>query len=129
MNEEEKKEVDALKLLCLLNLAACQLKTQDYSDAILSCHKALDIDTKNVKALFRRAQAYSRTADWENAKADLMEAIKLAPNNKDLRNELDLLKKNMSEYKEKQKKMFAGMFDKMSKPDVSQSKETEENNK
>jgi len=117
LTDDEKKEVDGIKLPCLLNLAACQLKTKDYSDAILSCSKALDIDTHNVKALYRRAQAYSRSADWENAKADLLEGIKLAPNNKDLRTELDLLKKATMEYKDKQKKMFAGLFDKMSKAD------------
>jgi FK506-binding protein 4/5 len=112
LSEEERKEVDALKLPILLNLVACQLKTEDYGNAILNASKALDIDTANVKALYRRAQAYSRKNDWDNAKADLSEGLKLAPNNKELRQELDLLKKNMAAYKDKEKQMFGGIFNK-----------------
>jgi len=115
MNETQQKETNDINLLCLLNLAACQLKTKDYSEAVLSCSKALDIDTNNVKALFRRGQAYSQKGDYSLAKADLQEALHHSPNSKEIRQEMDNLKKNIANYKDKQKQMYSGLFDKMSK--------------
>jgi len=115
--DEEKKEVEAIKLTLHLNLAACQLKTKDYSDAALNCSKALDIDTKNVKALFRRGQAFARDNEFDKAKADLDECLQLSPSNKEVRQELDQLKKRMAEYKKKEKQLYASMFSKMGSSD------------
>jgi len=110
ITEEEKKPVDEVKLASLLNLAACQVKLKENSDAVLSCHKALDIDNHNVKALFRRAQAYGQNSEFDLAKADLLEAIKLSPNSKEIRDELETLKKNMASSREKEKALFSKMF-------------------
>jgi len=110
LEPEETKSVDSIKLASFLNLASCQLKTKDNSNAILNCCKALDIDTNNVKALFRRGQGYLRNSEFTKAKSDLMEAAKLDPNNKEIRQELDLLKKKLEEYKNKEKQMFSGLF-------------------
>jgi peptidylprolyl isomerase len=119
-SEEEKQDVNAIKLTLHLNLAACQLKTKDYSDAVLNCCKALDIDTKNVKALFRRGQAYSRDNEFDKAKADFDECLQLSPSNKEVRQELELLKKTQAEYKKKEKQLFANMFSKMVSKDEKQ---------
>jgi len=54
LEEDSKKAVDAVKLPCYLNLAAAQIKLQEYNDARLNCEKALDIEDNNVKALFRK---------------------------------------------------------------------------
>lgn len=110
ISESEKKEVDNIKLLCLLNLAACQIKTKDYNDCVLNCSKALDIDTKNIKALYRRGQAHSLNGDFEKAKEDLTEALHLSPKSKEIREELDKLKANINNYKQKQKEMYSGLF-------------------
>jgi peptidylprolyl isomerase len=111
LKDEEKSEVDAIKLPCLLNMAMCQLKTKDFSDAAVSCSKALDIDTHNVKALFRRGKARAEMGDYDIAKADLKEAIKYAPNNKDLRSEFARIKqaeaKALSEEKARAQRMFS----------------------
>jgi len=70
--DEEKKQADEIKLPCFLNLAAAQLRTKEYSECVLNCHKSLDIDAANVKALFRRGQAYSRMNEFDRAKADFL---------------------------------------------------------
>lgn len=115
LSEDEKKEIENIKLPCLLNLAACQLKTKDYADCVLTCSKALDIDNKNVKALYRRGQAHSLNGEFDKAKEDLTEAVHLSPKSKEIRDELEKLKKNIQDYKLKQKEMFSGVFDKMKK--------------
>jgi len=58
--------------------------------------QALAIETNNVKALFRRAQAYLGTFDHELAQKDLVAAAKLEPANKDIR---DLLRKIQDDLK------------------------------
>lgn len=39
-----------------LNLAACFLKLEKYEEVIQNCEKALEIDSKNAKGLFRKGQ-------------------------------------------------------------------------
>lgn len=50
--------VEKLDLTTRLNYAACQLKLGDYSPVIIQCSEVLNREPKNVKALFRRGQAY-----------------------------------------------------------------------
>lgn len=113
-SEDEKKKIEAIKLVLYLNLAMSQIKIQEYGDAILSCHKALDIETKNVKALFRRGQAYMLDAQFEKAKNDFKEALQYDPKNKQIRDEMVKLKKLEQDFKQKQKNMYATMMSKMS---------------
>ena len=47
-NEQEK--IESSKLLCYLNLAACNLKLNNSKTALDACNEALKIDPKNVKA-------------------------------------------------------------------------------
>jgi len=58
--------------------------------------QALAIEANNVKALFRRAQAYLGTFDHELAQKDLVAAAKLEPANKDIR---DLIRKIQDDLK------------------------------
>jgi len=111
-SDEEKKEMDAVKLPILLNLAAAQLKLKLYADSILNCNKALDIDSSNAKALFRKGQAHSRTNDFEKAKADLLEAIHLSPKSKEIRDEYEAVKQKEESYKQKERDMYKGLFNK-----------------
>lgn len=132
LSEKEKKDVDQIKLVCLLNLAASHLKTDEASEAIIDCSKALDIENNNVKALYRKGicwhfktelvgQAHIKNGDLEQARADLLEAAKLSPSNKEIRAEIENLKKAEANYKAQQKKMFGGVFEKLAaKPDQQQ---------
>lgn len=53
---EEKEKRDVLVLAARLNLAACELKLGDDTEAIKHCNEALAISPNNAKAYFRRAQ-------------------------------------------------------------------------
>ena len=58
------------RLPCHTNLAMCYIKQEKYYDAKRECDKALEIDPKSVKALFRRGVSLSRTGEYSKAKKD-----------------------------------------------------------
>ncbi|RRT46966.1 hypothetical protein B296_00039455, partial [Ensete ventricosum] len=81
-SEEEKKQSRALKAVCSLNNAACKLKLKDYKEAEKLCTKVLETESRNVKALYRRAQAYIQLADFDLAELDIKKALEIDPDNR-----------------------------------------------
>ncbi|CAA7404748.1 unnamed protein product [Spirodela intermedia] len=114
-SEEEKKQSKVLKVSCNLNNAACKLKLRDYKQAEKLCTKVLEIESQNVKALYRRAQAYIHLADLDLAEIDIKKALEIDPDNRDVKLEYKTLKEKMKEYNKKQAKFYGNMFAKMSK--------------
>ncbi|KAH9770934.1 peptidyl-prolyl cis-trans isomerase FKBP62 [Citrus sinensis] len=112
--DEEKKQAKALKVACNLNNAACKLKLKDYKQAEKLCTKVLDLDSRNVKALYRRAQAYIQMADLDLAEFDIKKALEIDPDNRDVKLEYKTLKEKMKEYNKKEAKFYGNMFAKMS---------------
>uniref|UniRef100_A0A803PWQ6 peptidylprolyl isomerase n=1 Tax=Cannabis sativa TaxID=3483 RepID=A0A803PWQ6_CANSA len=58
-----------------------KLKLKDYKQAEKFCTKVLDLDSKNVKALYRRAQAYIQLVDLDLAEIDIKKALEIEPDN------------------------------------------------
>ncbi|KAI5599853.1 hypothetical protein POPTR_002G248300v4 [Populus trichocarpa] len=114
-SEEEKKQAKALKVACNLNNAACKLKLKDYKQAEKLCTKVLELESRNVKALYRRAQAYIQLADLDLAEFDIKKALEIDPDNRDVKLEHKTLKEKMKEYNKKEAKFYGNMFAKMSK--------------
>ncbi|KAL1339236.1 hypothetical protein AAHE18_U020500 [Arachis hypogaea] len=114
---EEKKSAKDLKIACNLNDAACKLKLKDYKQAEKLCTKVLDLESTNVKALYRRAQAYIQLADLDLAEFDIKKALEIDPNNRDVKLEYRILKEKMKEYNKKEAKFYGNMFSKMTKLD------------
>lgn len=114
-SEEEKKQAKALKAACNLNDAACKLKLKDYKQAEKLCTKVLELDSRNVKALYRRAQAYIQLADLDLAEFDIKKALEIDPDNRDVKLEYKVLKEKVKEYNKKDAKFYGNMFAKMSK--------------
>lgn len=81
-SEEEKEQAKVLKASCNLNNAACKLKLKDYKEAKNLCSEVLEADANNVKALYRRAQAYINLVEFELAKKDIKKALEIDPNNR-----------------------------------------------
>ncbi|KAA8550570.1 hypothetical protein F0562_002254 [Nyssa sinensis] len=113
--EEEKTQAKALKVTCNLNDAACKLKLKDYKQAEKLCTKVLDIESRNVKALYRRAQAYINLADLDLAEFDIKKALEIDPNNRDVKLEYKTLKEKLKEYNKKEAKFYGNMFAKLNK--------------
>ncbi|KAJ1427909.1 Tetratricopeptide-like helical domain superfamily [Sesbania bispinosa] len=114
-SEEEKKSAKALKVACNLNNAACKLKLKDYKQAEKLCTKVLELEGTNVKALYRRAQAYIQLADLDLAEFDIKKALEIDPNNRDVKLEYKTLKEKQKEYNKKDAKFYGNMFSKMNK--------------
>ncbi|XP_004149324.1 peptidyl-prolyl cis-trans isomerase FKBP62 [Cucumis sativus] len=114
-SEEEKKQAKALKVACNLNNAACKLKLKLYNEAEKLCTKVLELESSNVKALYRRAQAYIQLADLDLAEFDIKKALDIDPNNRDVKLEYKTLKEKVKEYNKKDAKFYGNMFAKMKK--------------
>lgn len=114
-SEEEKKQAKALKVACNLNNAACKLKLKDYKQAEKLCTKVLELESSNVKALYRRAQAYIQLADLDLAEFDIKKALELDPDNREVKLEYKVLKEKIKEFNKKEAKFYGNMFAKMNK--------------
>jgi tetratricopeptide (TPR) repeat protein len=110
---EEKEQANKIKLPCYLNIAACKVKQGLWKDVIENAGKAIDIDSNNTKALFRRGLAYLELDEWNKSHKDFSKAMELDQNNKELRREYQRLKQRMNEQDQKDKEMFAKMFNRV----------------
>ncbi|EEA05079.1 uncharacterized protein CMU_041500 [Cryptosporidium muris RN66] len=64
---EEEKELQRLKIRVHLNMAACKLKLKIYNDVQTHCRIVLDLDPKNIKAIYRSATAYFEDHKYDEA--------------------------------------------------------------
>ncbi|XP_059660064.1 peptidyl-prolyl cis-trans isomerase FKBP62 [Cornus florida] len=113
--EEEKKQAKALKVTCNLNNAACKLKLKEFKEAEKLCTKVLELESRNVKALYRRAQAYINLADLDLAEFDIKKALEIDPDNRDVKLEYKTLKEKVKEFNKKDAKFYGNMFAKLTK--------------
>lgn len=114
-SDDEKQQVKLLKVSCNLNNAACKLKLKEYKKAAKLCSKVLEIDNKNVKALYRRAQAYIQLVDLDLAELDIKKALEIDPDNRDVKLEYKVLKEKIKEYNKKDAQFYGNIFAKMNK--------------
>lgn len=117
-DKEIESERNSLLLASYLNASLCQLKLKDYFDAKNSASAALKIDPKNVKALFRRGQAFLSLAEPQFASDDFKKCLEIDPNNTAAKTQLATCGKILKEQLKKEKQIYANMFDKFAKTDT-----------
>lgn len=126
---EEKEKRKSLLLAGNLNLAMCCLKLNQDLEALKYCDKALELDPKNEKGLFRRATAHMNMKDYPEAITDFNKVLELDPNNKAAKNQILIANARIREIREREKKIYAGMFQKFAQADAKKEKEKEEQKK
>eukprot|EP00871_Galdieria_phlegrea_P005712 jgi/Galph1/628/GphlegSOOS_G5428.1 len=104
-------ELNSLRVAILSNIALTYFKEDRFSQAEQYASSTLKLDRNNVKALFCRGRARMKLGDFQGAKEDLMQAAKLQPQNKDIRNELEELQKRMVKYGKQEKATYRAMFE------------------
>lgn len=97
------------------NLAATNIKLGEFTAAKKNCDDALTIDPKNVKALFRRAQAQMAGGNAEEAIVDLKSALQVDSRNAAVSQLLAKAKAVVKAHQVKERNTFGGIFEKLSK--------------
>eukprot|EP00455_Lapot_gusevi_P022747 TRINITY_DN236_c0_g1_i1.p1 TRINITY_DN236_c0_g1~~TRINITY_DN236_c0_g1_i1.p1 ORF type:complete len:506 (+),score=151.41 TRINITY_DN236_c0_g1_i1:60-1577(+) len=86
-------------LLC--NRAAAHMKLTRWQEAVNDCTACLDINENYSKAYVRRATCYSQLENYEEAVRDYEKALKLDPENSDLRQNIRQAKLDLKRSKRK----------------------------
>jgi FK506-binding protein 4/5 len=80
------------------------------------------LDSKNVKALFRRGQAHLTLGETEKALADFELVHTYEPENKAAINQITICKQKMRQYNEEEKARYKNMFSRFADADGTVSK-------
>ncbi|XP_056134483.1 protein TANC1-like [Lampris incognitus] len=82
---EELKGLKELRVSLYLNLSRCRRKTNDFGIAEEFATKALDLKPRSYEAYYARARAKRSSRKFAAALADLNEAVRLCPSNREIR--------------------------------------------
>ncbi|XP_057541713.1 peptidyl-prolyl cis-trans isomerase CYP40-like [Amaranthus tricolor] len=92
------------------NTAACKLKMGDVNGALWDTDFALRDEEDNVKAHFRRGQAFIALSDIDSAAECFEKALELEPNDGGIKKELAATKKKIADRHNREKKTYTRMF-------------------
>ncbi|XP_061082293.1 protein TANC1-like isoform X1 [Conger conger] len=82
---DDLKSFKELRVSLYLNLSRCRRKTNDFGMAEEFATKALELKPKSYEAFYARARAKRSSRQFSTALADLHEAARLCPNNREIR--------------------------------------------
>ncbi|XP_037542078.1 protein TANC1 [Nematolebias whitei] len=104
---DDLKAFKDLRVSLFLNLSRCRRKTNDFGMAEEFASKALELKPKSYEAYYARARAKRSSRQFTAALADLHEAARLCPNNREIRR---LLARVEEECKQMQRTQTKGSF-------------------
>ncbi|SCM20776.1 peptidyl-prolyl cis-trans isomerase, putative [Plasmodium chabaudi adami] len=110
---EDKKEQDEqneLEIKLHLNMALTNLHMADYYNCISECSTVLNLDKNNVKAFYRRGQAYMSLDLYSKAKEEFQKVEKIDPHDKNIKKSLLELERKILIYDKKKKLLCSKMF-------------------
>ncbi|NXC43424.1 UN45B protein, partial [Penelope pileata] len=87
----------ALQAVLYRNRAACFLKREEYAKAASDASRAIDINSSDIKALYRRSQALEKLGKLDQAFKDAQKCATMEPRNKNFQETLRRLGANIQE--------------------------------
>ncbi|XP_066544274.1 protein TANC1 isoform X2 [Amia ocellicauda] len=105
---DDLKAFKELRVSLYLNLSRCRRKTNDFGMAEEFATKALELKPKSYEAYYARARAKRSSRQFAAALADLHEAAKLCPNNREIRRLLVRVEDECKQLQRAQQKQQAG---------------------
>lgn len=87
----------SLKATLYRNRAACGLKTESYVQAASDASRAIDINSSDIKALYRRCQALEHLGKLDQAFKDVQRCATLQPQNQNFQETLRRLNTSIQE--------------------------------
>uniref|UniRef100_A0A672TY48 Protein unc-45 homolog B n=1 Tax=Strigops habroptila TaxID=2489341 RepID=A0A672TY48_STRHB len=87
----------ALQAVLYRNRAACFLKKEEYAKAASDASRVIDINSSDIKALYRRSQALEKLGKLDQAFKDAQKCATLEPRNKNFQETLRRLGANIQE--------------------------------
>jgi len=122
---EEAETRKTMLLAVHLNLAMCALKVDNHFEAQKHCDEALELSPQNEKGLYRRGMARIGLQDYQEAISDFKEVLQIKPTNKAAKIQLAECQEKIKQHKLKEKKTYAGMFEKFAEIDAKKNKGNE----
>jgi hypothetical protein len=113
LTEDQKKQVDAVKIAAISNHTLCKLKAANWEAVVQHATAGLAVDPKHVKCLYYRAQAYNKLGQASEAESDLRTAQAADPSNKEVARELAAIKARLAAQAKKERTTFGGFFNKI----------------
>lgn len=104
----DRQVAQELRIACRLNLGASALKLEEFYAAARYCDEVLKDEPTNLKALYRRAQAYVGTKDFEKAGKDCRRILDLHESHNEAQALLQRIARLEKEEARKQRAAFGG---------------------
>ena len=109
---EEAEAIRGHKIQALLNMAACNIKSQNYVDALPETNEVLKLDPGNKTALYRRSRAVSlpvnaSVEDLRLAIKDLQDTGSTEPR---VTKEIERLEKMVAVNRKRERETYSKMF-------------------
>ena len=133
-NDNEKSEIIKMIKSSLLNISLVYYLTKDYKSVREACDEVLKIDPKCVNAFYRKAKSYmddpkSLISEHIEAQKILENAVKIDPDNIEIRSTLEHFNKKLNDEKKSEKKVYKSYYNKINKETKNTEKEKKEESK
>ena len=108
--DDIKAQVNNLKGALSRNVAACQLKLKNYPAVVLACDEALDLDSKDIKALVSKGKALYFQNQPKEAATTLQSALDIDSENAQAKKFLKGCQQKLKKIEERERKLYGNMF-------------------
>lgn len=108
--KEKMKELLNLRAAAFNNLAAAQMKTEAFDQALKSVNSSLQICPDNVKALFRKGKILTEKGEVSDAIDAFKAALSIQPDSSTIRNEINKLAVKRKQEIAVEKKLYQKMM-------------------